>query len=157
MSSDHNYNYQKKLDPKKSAKASKHNLPISVKYATEFGNYFRNMPVKKALKILTDIEAKKDFLPLVKYAKKVPDRKGQSKRGTKTGRYPVKCAKFVRLLLEEAKANAENKNLDTEKLKVESMFATKGVTRQKIQPMGRIGGKTRESKSTNIEVIVLEA
>jgi len=157
MSSDHNYNYQKKLDPKKSARAAKHNCPISVKYAVEFGNYFRNMPVKKALKILADIEAKKDFLPLVKYAKKVPERKGQSKRGTKIGRYPVKCAKYVRLLLEEAKANAENKNLDTEKLKVESMFATKGVTRQKIQPMGRIGGKTRESKSTNIEVIVVEA
>ncbi|HOZ35568.1 MAG TPA: 50S ribosomal protein L22 [archaeon] len=157
MSSDHNYNYQKKLDSKKSARASKHNCPISVKYAVEFGNYFRNMPVKKALKILADIEAKKDYLPLVKYAKKVPNRKGQSKRGTTIGRYPVKCAKYVRLMLEEAKANAENKNLDTEKLKVESMFATKGVTRQKIQPMGRIGGKTRESKSTNIEVIVVEA
>jgi large subunit ribosomal protein L22 len=157
MSSDHNYNYQKKLDPKKSARAAKHNCPISVKYATEFGNYFRNMPLKKALKILADIEAKTDYLPLVKYAKKVPERKGQSKRGTKIGRYPVKCAKYVRLMLEEAKANAENKNLDTEKLKVESMFATKGVTRQKIQPMGRIGGKTRESKSTNIEVIVVEA
>jgi large subunit ribosomal protein L22 len=157
MSSDHNYNYQKKLDAKKSARASKHNCPISVKYAVEFGNYFRNMPVKKALKILADIEAKKDFLPLVKYAKKVPNRKGQSKRGTTIGRYPVKCAKYVRLMLEEASANAENKNLNIEKLKIESMFATKGVTRQKIQPMGRIGGKTRESKSTNIEVIVVEA
>ncbi|MFA5746354.1 MAG: 50S ribosomal protein L22 [archaeon] len=157
MSSDHNYNYQKKLDPKKSARASKHNAPISVKYATEFGNYFRDMPVKKALKILVDIEAKKDFLPLVKYAKKVPNRKGQSKRGTTIGRYPVKCSKYVRELIQEAKANAENKNMDTEKLKIESMFATKGVTRQKLQPMGRIGGKTRESKSTNVEVIVVEA
>ncbi len=156
MSSDHKYNFQKKVDEKKVARACRHNVQISVKYATEFGNYFKGMQVSNALKILSNIEEKKDYLPLVKYAKKVPSRKGTSKRGTKIGRYPVKCAKFVRLLLEEARANAENKNLDPERLKVLSMFAVKGVTRTKLQPLGRIGGKSRESKSTNIEVILVE-
>lgn len=156
MSSDHKYNFQKKIDEKKIAKACRHNAPISVKYATEFGNYFKNMPINKAIKIAIDIENKQDYLPLVKYAKKVPNRKGISKRGTTTGRYPIKCAKYIRELLEYAKANAENRNLDSEKLKIVSLFAVKGVTRSKLQPMGRIGGKSRESKSTNVEVIVVE-
>lgn len=156
MSSDHKYNFQRKVDEKKIAKASRHNAPISVKYATEFGNYFRDMPINKAIKIATDIEAKKDYLPLVKYAKKVPNRKGISKRGTTIGRYPIKCAKYIREILEEVKANAENRNLDSDKLKILSLFAVKGVTRSKLQPMGRIGGKSRESKSTNFEVIVVE-
>lgn len=156
MSSDHKYNFQKKIDEKKIAKACRHNAPISVKYATEFGNYFKNMPINKAIKIAIDIENKQDYLPLVKYAKKVPNRKGISKRGTTTGRYPIKCAKYIRELLEYAKANAENRNLDSEKLKIVSLFAVKGITRSKLQPMGRIGGKSRESKSTNVEVIVVE-
>jgi len=156
MSSDHKYNFQKKINEKRVAKASRHNVPISVKYATEFGNYFKNMPISKAIKITTDIEAKKDYLPLVKYAKKVPNRKGNSKRGTTIGRYPVKCAKYIRVLLEEVKANAEKKNLNADKLKILSLFAVKGVTRSKLQPLGRISGKSRESKSTNIEVIVVE-
>ena len=152
----HTYNYQKKLDLKKSARCAKHNLPISVKYATEIGNYLKNKPIDKAIKLLQAIEEKKDHLPLVKYSKKVAHRKGDAKRGVKAGRYPIKTSKYMRLLLEETKANAENKNLDLDKLRIKSIFVTKGVTRTKLQPLGRIGGKTRESKSTNVEIVVLE-
>ncbi len=150
----HNYNYQKKLPEKKVAKVYKTNLKISTKYATEFSNYLKNKNINKAIKIATDIQEKKDHLPLKRYVKKVAHRKGQAKRKTPTGRYPIKTASYVRELLEEVKANAENKDLDTEKLRIIHMFATKGLTRTKLQPLGR--PRRRESKSTNLEVIVLE-
>jgi large subunit ribosomal protein L22 len=150
------YNYQKKIDEKKSAKASKTNLAVSTKYAIEFSNYFCGMQLKKAKKIVEDIKEKKDHLPLVKYRRKVAHRKGDAKRKSPTGRYPVKCAEQISSLLDDVKANAEDKNLDTEKLRIVHMYANKGVTRTKLQPLGRVGGKQRESKSTNIEVIVLE-
>jgi large subunit ribosomal protein L22 len=154
--SDHKYNYQKKIIEDRCAKAYKTNQRISTKYSIEISNYLKNKPLSKAIKILDDIEHKRDYLPLVKFRKKVAHRKGRAKRGTPTGRWPVKCAKTIKSLLEEVKANAENKDLDTEKLRIIHMFANKGFTRTSLQPLGAIGGKMRKSKSTNIEVIVLE-
>ncbi len=153
---DKKYNFQKNINEKKIAKSCKNNVGISTKYSVEFSNYFKNKPLSKAIKICDDIIEKKDFLPLVKYNKKVAHRKGDSRRNVVSGRWPVKAAKEIKMLLLDVKANAENKNLDLEKLKIIHMFAVKGVTRSKTQPQGRIGGKQRESKSTNIEVIVLE-
>ena len=152
----HNYNFQKDYDPKRLASASRANAPISTKYAVEFGNYFVGKRLSKAIKITTDIIEGRDHLPLVKYRLKVAHRKGIAKRGTPTGRFPIKTAEFIKKLLVNVQANAEDKNLDADKLKVIHMFAVKGVTRTKSQPQGRISGKQRESKSTNIEVIVLE-
>ena len=153
---DKKYNFQKKVDEKKIAKSCKNNTPISTKYAVEFSNYFKNKPLVRAIKICEGVMNKTEHLPLVKYNKKVAHRKGNSKRGVPAGRWPIKAAKSVRALLLDVQANAENLNLDLEKLKIIHMFAVKGVTRSKTQPLGRTGGKQRESKSTNIEVIVLE-
>jgi large subunit ribosomal protein L22 len=153
---DKTYNFQKKVNEKKIAKSCKNNAPISTKYAVEFSNYFKGKPLVKAITICDNIMEKKEFLPLLKYRKKVAHRKGASPRKVPSGRWPVKTAKSVKALLEDVRANAENLNLDTEKLKIIHMFAVKGVTRRKTQPLGRVGGKQRESKSTNIEVIVLE-
>jgi len=151
-----NYNFQKKFDEKRIAKASKSNVKISTKYSVEFSNYFTGMMLDKAIKIAKDIEEKKDFLPLQKYRLKVAHRKGETKRGTPTGRWPINVSKEVGALLNDVKSNAEDKNLDISKLKIIHMYANLGLTRRKTQPQGRIGGKQRESKSTNIEVIVLE-
>ncbi len=150
------YNFQKEYDPKRMARSSKTNQAISTKYSIEFSNYFKGKLLKRAIKIAEDIETKKDFLPLVKYNKKVAHRKGESKRGVASGRWPIKVAKQIKLLLLDVKANAEEKNLEFDKLKIIHMYANKGTTRTKLQPLGRVGGKQRESKSTNIEVIVLE-
>lgn len=150
------YNFQKAVNPKKIAKSCKQNAKISTKYAVEFSNYFKNKPLDKAMKICEDIIEKKDHLPLKKYRLKVAHRKGIAKRKTPTGRYPVNTAKEILALLNDVKNNAENLNLDTERLKIIHMFVVKGITRRKTQPLGRIGNKQRESKSTNIEVIVLE-
>lgn len=152
----HNYNYQKPVDLKKSARSQRVNLPISSRYGIEFSNYLMGKKIDRAITILSNIIEKKEHLPLVRFNKKCAHRKGDAIRGVPTGKYPVKAAFEIKKLLEEVRANAENKNLDAEKLKIIHMFATKGVQRRKMQPLGRISGKNRKSKSTDIEVIVLE-
>lgn len=154
--SDHKYNFQKKIDKERSARAYRSNAKVSTKYSIEFSNYFKGMPLNKAIQIAENIESKKEYLPLKKFAKKVAHRKGENRRKAASGRWPINCAKLVKELLLEVKANSENKDLDTTKLRIIHMFANKGVSRTNLQPLGRIGGKLRKSKSTNIEVIVLE-
>ncbi|MEM0359791.1 MAG: 50S ribosomal protein L22 [Candidatus Diapherotrites archaeon] len=138
------------------AKAMLKNKPVSLKYSTEICNLIRGQPVAKAERLLNEIIAHKKFLPLLKYKKKVPHRKGQSFAGTKAGRYPENTCKAFLELLGYAKANAENKGLDSEKLLIRHCFASKGFRRFKMQPKGRIAGKRRRAKSAHLEVILQE-
>lgn len=147
----------KNFDEKITAKAMMKNVPISIKYSTELCREIKGKPVKKVLAYLERIIKKKDFLPLRKYRKKVPHRKGEAKSYTKSGRYPMKVCKAFIKLIESAKANAVYKGLDEDKLLVLHAFASKGYARIKTQPKGHIGGKLREHKSTHIEAVLLES
>ncbi len=141
---------------KKTAKAIAKNAPISVKYSTEICNKIKGQPVEKIIAWLGRIEKMEEHLPLNKYYKKIGHRKGTAKNGTKTGRYPIKAVKKISEVIESAKTNADYLGLDTEKLIIVSAFASKGLSRQSMQPKGRIGGKSRQKKSTNIEVVLME-
>ena len=149
--------YQKKMKKEtKIAKAIAANKPISVKYATEMCREIKGRPVDKVEKLLNRILLKEDYLPLKKYIKKVAHRKGDAKSGTKSGRYPIRVAKAFLELIQTAKANADFKGLDTESLLVYHAFASMGFRRHSSQPKGHIGGKRRRSKSTHIEIILIE-
>lgn len=146
----------KDVDEKITAKAMLKNRPISLKYATEICREIKGKPLEKAEKMLQDIIEMRRYLPLRKYHKKVPHRKGKAISGQKAGRYPITACKHFLELLSYAKANAENKGLDTEKLIVKHAFACQGYRRFSMQPKGRIAGKRRRKKSTHIEVILQE-
>jgi large subunit ribosomal protein L22 len=90
------------------------------------------------------------------FNKKVGHRKGQALLGVKAGRYPEKVANKIIELLELAKANADFKGLDTEKLMVMTAFASQGLRRYGHQNKGKIGGKAHLKPSINIEVVVME-
>ncbi|MCX8190375.1 MAG: 50S ribosomal protein L22 [Candidatus Diapherotrites archaeon] len=138
------------------AKAMLKNRPISLKYATEMCNQLKGLPVAKAEKILREIVEMKRYLPLKKYHKKVPHRKGNALKGQKAGRYPIKACMVFLELISYAKANAENKGLDPEKLIIKHLFACQGYRRFSMQPKGRIAGKRRRKKSTHIEIVLQE-
>ncbi|MEM4598367.1 MAG: 50S ribosomal protein L22 [Candidatus Diapherotrites archaeon] len=146
----------KDFDEKSTAKAMLKNRPISLKYATEICNQIKGLPVEKAEKILQEISEMKQYLPLKKYHKKVPHRKGKAINGQKAGRYPINTCKAFLELISYAKANAENKGLDTEKLIIKHLFASQGYRRFSMQPKGRIAGKRRRKKSTHIEIVLQE-
>tara|TARA_B100002003_G_C13765790_1_gene380204 strand:+ start:70 stop:537 length:468 start_codon:yes stop_codon:yes gene_type:complete len=149
--------YQTEISKENTARAYTANAGVSLKYATEICNRIKKKPVDKAEAFLTRIAAHEDFLPLRKYTRKVAHRKGESKSGVKSGRYPEKtCEAFIGLL-GSVKANADFKGLDQEKLQIIHAFASMGFKRSTFQSKGRIGGKRRRKKSTHIEVIVREA
>jgi len=151
-----NYNFQEKLNKKKTAKAFKSNANVSLKYATEIVNRIKGKPVKKVERFLQGIIEKTEYLPLRKYNKKVAHRKGTAKSKTKSGRYPKKTAKIFLELINSVKANADYKGLGEENLLVKHCFASKGFSRQGHQPKGKISGKPRAKKSAHIEIIVQE-
>lgn len=151
-----NYNFQEKLNEKITAKAVKKNANASLKYSTELAREIKGMKVKRAEEFLKNITEKKEFLPLKRYLKKVPHRKGKAKSNTKTGRYPKKTAKEFIELIESAKSNADYKGLNTENLFVKHAFASMGYSRISHQSKGKIAGKRRKKKSAHIEVILQE-
>lgn len=141
----------------KTAKALMKNKPVSLKYSREIISNIRGQRVEKAIAWLGRIAAMKDFLPLRMYNKKVGHRKGEAQHYTKIGRYPIRCVNAFIELLNTVKANADYKGLDSDNLMIAHMFASQGFSRMRYQSQGRISGKARKSKSTHIEIVVMEA
>ncbi len=151
-------NYQAMQEShEKTARAIGKNKPVSTKYATEICREIKGKPVSKIEDYLKRVIEHKDFIPLKKYNKKVGHRKGDSKSGVKSGRYPENTCKAFLDILESVKANADFKGLDAEKLLIIHAFASEGFRRNSYQSKGRIAGKRRKKKSTHIEIVVMEA
>ncbi len=150
------YNIQEKTKDKITGKAIKKNANVSLKYSTEIVREIKGKKVKRVEEFLQNIIDKKEFLPLRKYVKKIAHRKGDSKSKTKTGRYPEKTVKAFLELVKSAKANADYKGLETEKLFVKHCFASMGYGKVSHQPKGKIGGKSRVKKAAHIEIILQE-
>ncbi len=151
-------NYQKKFPSEKGiAKAMAKNQGISVKYATELCREIRGKRLDKAAAMLQRIAEKKQFLPLRRYRKKVPHRRGQSMSKVKSGRFPAKACRVFLKLLDSVKANADFRGLDAENLLIAHCFASAGFRRRGMQPKGAIAGKRRQRKSCHLEIIVREA
>ncbi|MBN1940605.1 MAG: 50S ribosomal protein L22 [Candidatus Diapherotrites archaeon] len=148
--------YQKELQGKNIAKAFATNQRISLKYSTELCREVKGQRIDKAEKYLQRIIEKKDFLPLRKYNKKVPHRRGEGKSNVKSGRYPKNVCKAFISLLNSVKANADFKGLDTDNLLIINAFASQGFSRTGHQPKGRIGGKRWKKKSTHLEIVARE-
>ena len=148
--------YQAEISDASTARAFNSNASASLKYSTEICREIKGKQLDKAIAFLKRIINHEEFLPLRKFNKKVAHRKGESKSGVKSGRYPEKtCETFVNLL-ESVKANADFKGLDTEKLLIVHAFASQGFSRYSFQPKGKISGKRRKRKVAHIEVIVRE-
>jgi len=139
---------------KDEAKAIALQCPISQKFSIELARELKRKPVRKALRYLDDIIELKRHVPLKRYNADVGHKKGQTISGVKSGRYPVKVAKFFKKILNAAISNADVKGLDKENLLIIGAVVSIGVRRFKIQPKGR--RRSRVSKATNIEIIVKE-
>ncbi len=150
-------NYQAEVGKEsKSAKAMVSNANISLKYSTEVCNQIKGKLVNKVIAWLERIEKHEEYLPLKVYHKKGGHRKGDSKEGVKSGRYPEMTVRAFIDLLNLAKNNADFKGLDQEKLIILHSFASMGISRYSYQSKGKIGGKARRKNATHIEVIVSE-
>jgi len=125
------WEYSAKLDPLTTSIASGRDLRISFKAAVEILNEIRGKRLDQAKKILEDVIQLKRPIPYRRFYKKVGHRKGA---GFGPGRYPVKTAKEILKIINNAEANAEYKGLNTEKLWIVHAVAHKGFKIKKYKP-----------------------
>ncbi len=143
--------YTVKEMPKRSARARLVDVPVSIKDSYEVCRALRGMKLKDAEQFLQDVIDKKRAVPFRRHLDSVSHRKGIG-----PGRYPVKVSKYLLKLLENVEANAENQDLDVDKLVIHSILAKKGRTIKKYIPRAQ-GRATEFFKETlHFEIIVKE-
>jgi len=142
---------EEELDPEKTVKASAREVRVSPKHAREVCKTIKGMMLTQAKSYLKDVMTKKKPVPFTRYRKKAGHRHGLEKAFA--GRYPIKTAKQVLKVLEGAEANAENKGLDTEKLRIIHAAANRGMKVKRFMP--RAQGRTTPDFETltHIEIV----
>lgn len=145
---------EEELDPEKTVKASGREVRVSHKAAREICYTIKGMPLTKAKQYLRDVTAKKKPVPFKRYRKKLGHRHGLEKAFA--GRYPVKAAKHVLKVLEAAEANAENKGLDTDRLRIIHMSAYPGMKVRRFFPRAHGRGSPKVQTLVHIEVALEE-
>ncbi|OWT33688.1 50S ribosomal protein L22 [Methanobrevibacter sp. 87.7] len=154
MAKKYAYN-EKENEEKQTARAMARSLKVSPKHCVDICNAIRGMNVQKAKAYLNDVIAEKQAVPFKRHNKKVGHRKGM--KGWTAGRYPVKAAKQVLKVLENAEANAEYKGMDTDNLKIEHISSHRGMVIRGAIPraFGRV--TPFNTPTTHIQIVLMEA
>ena len=142
------------LDPKTTVKASGRELRISHKSAREICNTIKGMMLTEAKSFLRDVIAKRKIVPFKRFKKKAAHHRGLEK--AYAGKYPVKAAKEILKVLRNAESNAENKGLDTERLKIIHASAYPGMRIKRYMPRAFGRATPRFETLTHVEVILEE-
>jgi large subunit ribosomal protein L22 len=131
------------------AKAIGKELPISPKKSVEVCTALRGMNVEEAKELLGEVIEKRRIVPYRRYKKTI-----SHKKGGVAGGYPVRVAKAVLKVLEDAQSNAEMNELDPETMRIEVIAAHPGRRTEGFKARAR-GRSTAWNKETvNIEVIL---
>ncbi len=142
------------LDPEKTVKASGREVRVSHKAAREVCLTIKGMMLTKAKKYLRDVIAKKSFVPYRRHNKKAGHRHGLQKAFA--ARYPVNTAKQVMRVLEGAEANAENRGLDTDKLRIIHAAVSKGLKVKRSMPRAQGRSTPSVDQMVHIEMVLEE-
>jgi large subunit ribosomal protein L22 len=142
------------LNPEKTAKASGRELKVSHKAAREVAKAIRGMDLAPAKDFLRDVAIKKRPVPYTRYIKKLGHKGGMKNCGV--GRYPIKTAEAVLLVLQAAQANAENKGLDVDRLRIMHSAAYQGVKLKRYTPRAHGRASPKYDIMTHIEIVLEE-
>jgi large subunit ribosomal protein L22 len=142
------------LDPEKTAKASGREIKVSHKHSREVCKTIKGMTLTNAKTFLRDVIDKKKPVPITRYNKKVGHRHGLVKAFS--GRYPIKAAAKILTILESAEANAENKNLDTDRLTILHAAAYPGSKMKRFTPRAHGRASPKYETLTHIEIVLNE-
>jgi large subunit ribosomal protein L22 len=142
------------LDPEKTAKASGREIRVSHKHAREICRTIKGMMLTNAKAYLRDVIDKKKAVPFRRYKKKAGHRHGLEK--SYAGRYPVKASKKVLNVIEGAEANAENKGLDVDRLRIFHAAAYPGMKIKRFTPRAHGRTSPKYETTTHIEIILSE-
>ena len=112
------------------------------------------MMLTPAKEYLKDVMEKKKAIPFRRYNKKAGHRRGLVK--TFAGRYPIKAAERVLKVLENAEANAENKGLDVDKLRIIHAAAYPGMKVKRFTPRAHGRASPKFETMSHIEIVLGE-
>ncbi len=143
--------YSVKEFPEKSAIARGVDLNISLKDSVNIAHYLKGMTLTQARDAIERGIKKEKAVPYFRYLDSVSHR-----RGTGPGRYPVRALKAFGQVLDNAEANAEFKNLDTETLVIVHIAATKGRMIKKYLPKAHGRAAAWFKDLINVEVVLEE-
>ncbi len=116
---------EEEIDLEKTVKASAREVAVSHKSAREICRTIKGMMLVQAKQYLNDVMVKKKPIPFRRFRKKSGHRHGLE--NAFAGRYPIKAAGKILKLLEGAEANAENKGLDTDRLRIIHAATSQGM------------------------------
>ncbi|HEX59690.1 MAG TPA: 50S ribosomal protein L22 [Methanomicrobia archaeon] len=139
-------------DPETTAKAMACELHISRKHAYEICNAIRGMKFSDAKRYLEEVIEMKRPVPFRKHKRKVGHRRGLEK--WYAGRYPVKAAKAILRLLEDAAANAAYKGLEPEEMRIWHIATKKGRTIRGFMPRAFGRATPKNTETVTVEVIL---
>ena len=145
---------EEELDPEKTAKASGREIRVSHKAAREVCRSVKGMMLSNAKTYLRDVIEKKKAVPFRRYKKKLGHRGGLDK--TFAGRYPVKTSQKILHVLEAAEANAENKGLDVDRLRILHAAAYPGIKIKRYTPRAHGRSSPKYETTTHIETVLGE-
>ncbi|MFH0897839.1 MAG: 50S ribosomal protein L22 [Candidatus Bathyarchaeota archaeon] len=130
-----------KLKEEGIAKASGRDMKISPKAAREICRSIRHMKLDAAKQFLQDVTEMKKPVPYRRYSKKVGHKAGI--QGWYAGRYPVKAARELLKILNGLEANATDRGLDAERLKIVHASSQRGrfIKRYTPRAFGRSSPK----------------
>ena len=142
------------LDPEKTAKASGREIRVSHKHAREVCKTIKGMMLSNAKTYLNDVIEKRKAVPFRRFKKKLGHRHGLLKAAA--GRYPVKTAQQVLKVVEGAEANAENKGLDVDRLRIIHAAAYPGMKIKRYMPRAHGRSSPKYETTTHIEIVLDE-
>jgi large subunit ribosomal protein L22 len=145
---------ESELDPEKTVKVSGREVRVSHKLACEVCRTIKGMLLSKAKQYLKEVMAKEKPVPVRRFRKKAGHRHGLTKAFA--GRYPVKTAKTMLKLLTSAEANAENKGLDIDRMRIIHAAAYPGMKIKHFRPRAQGRSSPKIETLTHIELVLEE-
>ena len=142
------------LDPEKTAKASGREIRVSHKNTREVCRKVKGMSLARAKEFLNNVIIKKQAVPFTRFKKKAGHRRGLEKAFA--GKYPIKAAKRVLAVIESAEANAENKGLDLDRLRLIHAAAYPGMKIKRYTPRAHGRSSPKYETLTHIEIVLDE-
>ena len=142
------------LDPEKTAKASGRELKVSHKASREICKALKGMMLTDAKQYLRDVAAKKKAIPYTRYNKKLPHRHGLT--NSFCGRYPIKASEEILDVLKSAQANAENKGLDVDRLRIIHAAAYQGIKLKRYMRRAQGRSSPKYDTTTHVEIVLDE-
>jgi large subunit ribosomal protein L22 len=126
-------------------------IPMSPKKTYEVLNAIRGLPLDRARQVLEDAVAMKKAIPFRRFNQETAHH-----RGTGPGRYPVKVAKNLLQILQNAEENAEYDSLDTDALYVKVAACSRGRLRKANMPRAQGRATQWNEQTTNVEIVLAE-